>query len=417
MKTFFFSLLVAASAFIPLTHATDLESWMVTQEKVSWEKLKANLSPEGARTGTVIASPQRRDPDYFFHWVRDAALVMDVLMVEERNAPSAELKRHIDQYVDFSHYIQDQATLSDLGEPKYNVDGTGFMGPWGRPQNDGPALRALFLVRHAKHLLANGAKPAQLSKLYKAEIPARSLIKRDLEYTAHRWPEANFDLWEEVKASHFYTLMAQRQALVEGAELARLFSDGGAAEYYSFQAILIENRLRDFIQSAHFVTALDRVEGLPYKTSNLDISIVLAFNHVGERAAFKLTDPKLARTVALLDDAFTRIYPLNQRGIGATAFGRYPEDQYYGGNPWILTTLAVAEYHYQLARLKQDPSHVAAGDALVERVRFHARADGAMAEQWDRYTGYHVSADELTWSHASFITAMRERRKALKLFR
>jgi GH15 family glucan-1,4-alpha-glucosidase len=37
-----------------------------------------------------------------------------------------------------------------------------------------------------------------------------------------------------------------------------------------------------------------------------------------------------------------------------------------------------------------------------------------MAEQWDRHTGYHISADELTWSHASFITAMRERKAAKK---
>jgi glucoamylase len=54
------------------------------------------------------------------------------------------------------------------------------------------------------------------------------------------------------------------------------------------------------------------------------------------------------------------------------------------------------------------------GDAYLERIRFHSRNDGAMAEQWDRHTGYHISADELTWSHASFITAMRERKAAKK---
>ncbi len=36
--------------------------------------------------------------------------------------------------------------LSDgrgLGEAKYEVDGSAFTGGWGRPQRDGPALRAI----------------------------------------------------------------------------------------------------------------------------------------------------------------------------------------------------------------------------------------------------------------------------------
>lgn len=415
MKTLFFALTLVASTLTSHAFGESLNQWLVQQEKASWQKLKANLSPEGTRAGVVIASPSR-EPDYIFHWVRDAALVMDVLMVETQINPNAELTQHIDQYIEFSHYIQDQPTLSDLGEPKYNVDGTGYTGPWGRPQNDGPALRALFLVRHAKHLLSQGATTLELSKLYKAEMPARSLIKRDLEYTAHQWTEANFDLWEEVKGTHFYTLLAQRQALLEGAELARMFKDDGAAAFYAFQAVLIENRLAKFVENNHFVTTRDRVDGLGYKYSNLDTSILLAFLHVGENAAYRITDTRLARTIELLIEAFNRVYPLNQRGLSAVALGRYPEDQYYGGNPWILTTLAVAEYHYRMARLTGDRGHLTSGDNYMERVRFHSRADGAMAEQWDRYTGFQVSADELTWSHAAFITAMRERRAVHKLF-
>jgi glucoamylase len=414
MKKLFFALMLIASTAHSIALAQSLNEWLVKQEKASWEKLKANLSPEGTRTGVVIASPSR-EPNYIFHWVRDAALVMDVLMVEARINPNADLIKHINQYIDFSHYIQDQPTLSDLGEPKYNIDGTGYTGPWGRPQNDGPALRALFLIRYAKHLLSQGTTPRQLSKLYQADMPATSLIKRDLEYTAHRWSEANFDLWEEVKGSHFYTLLAQRQALLEGAELARIFKDEGAATFYAFQSVLIENRLASFVENDHFVTTRDRVDGLGYKYSNLDTSILLAFLHVGEKAAYRMTDSRLARTVELLAQSFTIVYPLNQRGIVAVALGRYPEDQYYGGNPWILTTLAVAEYHYRMARLTGDRSHLTLGDSYMERVKFHSREDGAMAEQWDRYTGFQVSADELTWSHAAFITAMRERRAVHKL--
>lgn len=47
-------------------------------------------------------------------------------------------------------------------------------------------------------------------------------------------------------------------------------------------------------------------------------------------------------------DSFRDIYPINS-GIPAgkpVAVGRYLEDTYYGGNPWYLTTLAVAEFLY-----------------------------------------------------------------------
>jgi glucoamylase len=400
-----------------ITHATSLESWMKFQEKASWEKLLANLSPEGASKGTVIASPQRVDPDYFFHWVRDAALVMDVLMEEVRTKPNKALEKHIDQYIKFSHFIQEQYAISGLGEPKYFVDGRGYDGPWGRPQDDGPALRALYIIRHAKHLMKKGTPISQLNHIYSAELPATSLVKRDLEYIAHRWTQPNFDLWEEVYGTHFYTLMVIRQALVEGADLARDFNDEPAAAFYQWQASLVESRMNSMIYNDHFVTTIDRVGGLDYKHSNLDTSILLAFHHSGEKAAYSLTDNRLKKSMTLLDNSFNRVYPLNQRGLSATALGRYPEDTYYGGNPWILTTLAAAEYNYRLARITKNKNLIATGDAYVERVRFHSRTDGAMAEQWDKFTGYHLSADELTWSHASFITAMRERKSALKLFK
>jgi len=45
-----------------------------------------------------------------------------------------------------------------LGEPKYQVDGTRFNGAWGRPQRDGPALRAIALMTFSNWLIDNGQK-------------------------------------------------------------------------------------------------------------------------------------------------------------------------------------------------------------------------------------------------------------------
>jgi glucoamylase len=39
------------------------------------------------------------------------------------------------------------------GEPKFHVDKTAFDGDWGRPQNDGPPLRATAMIGYAKYLM------------------------------------------------------------------------------------------------------------------------------------------------------------------------------------------------------------------------------------------------------------------------
>ena len=66
----------------------------------------------------------------------------------------------IEEYIDAQAYIQTVSNpsgdLSDgggLGEPKFNADKTAFTGSWGRPQRDGPALRATALVSFGQWLI------------------------------------------------------------------------------------------------------------------------------------------------------------------------------------------------------------------------------------------------------------------------
>lgn len=73
--------------------------------------------------------------------------------------------------------------LSDgrgLGEAKFMVDLTQFTGEWGRPQRDGPALRAIALMRYAKWLIDNGYKSTASEVVW-------PVIKNDLNYVAQYW--------------------------------------------------------------------------------------------------------------------------------------------------------------------------------------------------------------------------------------
>jgi glucoamylase len=108
----------------------------------------------------------------------------------------------------------DFASGAGLGEPKYNADGSAFTGGWGRPQRDGPALRATALIAYSKWLIANGYTSTASTLVW-------PVIQNDLNYVMQYWSQTGFDLWEEVGGSYsFFTIAAQHRSLVEGAALA-----------------------------------------------------------------------------------------------------------------------------------------------------------------------------------------------------
>ena len=128
-------------------------------------------------------------------------------------------------------------------------------------------------------------------------------------------------------------------------------------------------------------------------------------------------------------------------------------DTYAGGNPWVLSSAALANLFYRAGRevlqknqapgddartawatafgLSQDaggsesfptsPSGAAnvflrAGDSVLLRVRSHVEADGFhLAEQIDRDSGLQKSAKDLTWSYAETLSAMDARGKLVAL--
>ncbi|KAG9315852.1 Six-hairpin glycosidase-like protein [Chiua virens] len=142
-------------------------------------------------------------------------------------------------------------------------------------------------------------------------------------------------------------------------------------------------------------------------------------------------------------DSFRYIYSLNA-GIPANAgvaTSRYPKDTYYGGNPWYLTTFAVAEQLYNalivwnkqgyidvtsvsLGFFQQFDTSLSLGTyssssstfgALISAVKTFADgfvvigakytpSGGELSEEYNRDDGTPESAIDLTWSYASALT-------------
>lgn len=167
-----------------------------------------------------------------------------------------------------------------------------------------------------------------------------------------------------------------------------------------------------------------------------------------DAATFQPCSDQALASHKVIVDAFRPLYGINH-GIPASfavAIGRYPEDAYYGGNPWYLCTLAAAEQlydaihvwrrqqfveitdtslaffkdHYPLATTgilnHNTPEYEAIleiittyADGFLGIVAAHTPLGGSLAEQFHRDTGEPTSAKHLTWSYASFLTAARSR--------
>jgi len=400
---------------------------VLKQNAILAEKyLLQNISRVDTPKGFVVASPTKTDPNYYYHWVRDAALTMQSLSITKTSNYYQPL---VLNYIMLESEHQKINKLSDQGEPKFNPDGTAFSGPWGRPQNDGPALRALTLIKQANFLILQNRQSDAL-KLYAPVLPAKSPIKIDLEYVSNHWKTSDFDLWEEVKGNHFYTRSVQAYALAQGADLARKLKDLEAAKWYEQQSKQIHAALglhwsveKSIYQATLNSSAFRRKNN---KESGLDSSVILAVLHTHNlSSSYGFLDEKIMATFNQLEKKFKNLYPINQEvmtppdgwPILGAAIGRYPEDIYFGGHPWYLLTSGFAEFCYRYALLSNVTSvknrWKLKGDQFLARVIFHLDAQGHQSEQFNKITGAQLSAQDLTWSYAAYLTAYYWRNKLL----
>src|SRR3989344_2192926 len=77
-----------------LARSEPFEDWLKREENYSAGGLFLNISFPGTRRGEANASPSRGDPYYFYYWVRDAGLVMDVVAMLYAGETNSERKAH-----------------------------------------------------------------------------------------------------------------------------------------------------------------------------------------------------------------------------------------------------------------------------------------------------------------------------------
>ncbi|WP_173238419.1 glycoside hydrolase family 15 protein [Legionella antarctica] len=397
--------------------------------------LKQQFFANVLSNGAIVASPSKQNPNYYYDWIRDSAIAMRLVEAWYESTQSIHYKNSLSHYVSWTEQIQHQNNplpgQDILGEPKFYVDGYPFDGAWGRPQNDGPALRASVLIRFAHQLLDHHEDDYVHNHLYNGDMNPNTMgaIKMDLEYTAHHWQDENYDLWEEVFGHHFFTAMAQAKALTEGAILARRLNDHKAAVFYITQADLINNRLKQHIDPIHnLIQATLPPHAGPQKTLELDSSVILGI--LINQQADGLFSPQnilVKNTVNALHQQFNLMFPINKNNPGAILFGRYPGDTYDGyrndglGNPWFILTATMAEYYFTVAEklaltTENKPlimKYLYLGDNYLKLIKKYA-PKMHLSEQINLNTGIQQGAASLTWSYVSLLQAIDIREKLEK---
>ncbi|HEY7608158.1 MAG TPA: glycoside hydrolase family 15 protein [Alphaproteobacteria bacterium] len=430
-----------------------LPEWIERQAAVSATKMAGAISATALTfrrpgfgqsvrpaRGSILASPTTAlgdAPDYFFHWLRDAAAVMEAMRLLASRAPdpaiwierfedcvrfSLDLGRLCGEgflrngdfrskiQPDYLKYVRDDSDIAAvtgervLDETRFNADGTLDFIRWPRPQHDGAALEALVAMRLGRD--ARSLRPELRTLL-------AELIRRDLDYAATRLDAPCYDIWEEELGLHYYPRLVQRTALEAGADWIVAEGDGARADRFRAAAQRLEPALDGFwsAEEKFYRSRLSPPEAPNPK--GLDMSVILAALHAGRaRGAHSVGDERMRATLARIERHFASVYPLNRGRAATFAFGRYPGDRYYDGSAWYLCSFAVAEFAYRRAALSRDPDEIARGDAVLDAVRAYVPDSGELSEQFHPETGAQLSARNLTWSYAAFITAWHARAEA-----
>lgn len=197
--------------------------------------------------------------------------------------------------------------------------------------------------------------------------------------------------WEEHLGVHTYTNASVYAALSAAAYLAsEVGARDRALEWGKYASIVKSSTLSMAWNGKFFIKIIKPRFEIPDANT---LSLLFPFHMVDAR------DERMRINVETIE----RVFNYRVGGVG-----RNPEDKYYGGNPWIITTLWVAIYH----KLAGDTDKA---NELIKWVLNHRTGTWMLPEQVDKNTGAPISAIPLAWSHAMYIIAELINDKLLEL--
>ncbi|MGE5405669.1 MAG: glycoside hydrolase family 15 protein [Candidatus Saccharibacteria bacterium] len=358
------------------------------------------------RKGAVVASPDAdtflvaRD-HYMYLWPRDGAMVAHALDIAGYSEEARRIYSFCSQIIEPEGYFLQ----------RYNTDGTPGC-TWhpmildGRPippiQEDETALVIWALGQH----YAMNQDLDIVNETYCSMVRPALNFMCDYIESQTGLPKPSWDLWEERRGIFSFTSGAICGALQSGITLATAAGDDEQAK----KCRIGLNLLKESILKHLYHEGMNRFLRGVYLDDNLNVinDFTLDASLFGLTAfgAFPANDERIERTMTAVG---TGLWVKTNIG-GVT---RYTGDYYHRvsddfeqvpGNPWIITTLWLADWH--IARGNQ--SDMERARRLIAWAAGQATSGRLLPEQVHPFTGEPMSVCPLTWSHSTLVKVISD---------
>lgn len=339
---------------------------------------------------------------YSYCWMRDGALVAYALVL----AGQSELSRAFFRFA--ARCIQDDGFFLHKYTPRGELASSWH--PWmlgGHQvlpiQQDETSLVLWALRKHFETF-----RDVEFIKGLYSPLVARP-AEWLLEYRDHHGlPKPSWDLWEERRGVHTFTVAATIGALEAAALFARDFGEPDRASKFHEGAERMRGAMRRYLwheEQQRFARMATPLEDGTYRLDLTADSANFAL------FAFGGLEPHDDMVAAEMERLRERLWVQTEIG----GFARYEHDYYHQvesndvdrvpGNPWIICTLWQAQYLIARARTMPELRRTL---PMLEWSVQRAELSGVLAEQFHPYTGKPISVSPLTWSHATFVIACVE---------
>ncbi len=349
--------------------------------------------------GGIIASPSIY-PDYRYVWNRDAsymAVALDLCglhYISEKYFEWCRTTQNKDGSWLQNYYVDGKPRLTAMQDDQVGTTLWAVLVHYRLTRNKKFIMRNWEMVKKAGNYLAN---------ISLKQSPC-------------------YDLWEEKYGVFTHTMGAVYGGLKSAISIANHLSETDKYELSDDDKTHVENwnNALNFIKNnveKFYSKKLNRfVKSINPLDESIDSSILgLSFPY----NLISAKDPNMINTAKQIEVAFN--YKIG--GIG-----RYPDDTYFGGNPWIITTLWLYLYYKKLIKELSNEEKDNCGENINhiqnqgnnQKIKYYENKcnellswalkhqfNGLFPEQIHKDLNVPISAIPLGWSHAMVIIAIR----------